>query len=421
MTKAQVRTGLLAAAALLAATPAVAETLGEAVRATIAGNPTLAGAAARQEALVETPEQARALGRPTAAVDAGAGYDRFDYGRGGAGSAAATLPIWTGGRVGSAVRATSADVRAGDEGLRDTLALVLSDVVEAYADLLLQQQALAIAQAQIKLLDDQVAEANARFRLGTGTLTDVARLEAQADTARSTRASAEASREAAAARYRAVVGRDAGDLAMPAADLAHLPASRDEARTAAVARNPLYRQSLAARDAADARIGVARANGAPSVDLVGGYSYGVGSRRGFGNGYDRSAVAGLSLRVPLLTGGLVASQVRQARASARAAGYDVDAAGRNATRSVDTAWANLAAARARVTADTSAVTAAEKALAGIKAEYAYGLRNTLDIVIADQSLRAAQLSLAASRSDLLVFEAALLRGVGALDENVFTE
>ncbi|RZM05079.1 MAG: type I secretion protein TolC, partial [Sphingomonas sp.] len=172
---------MFAAAVLVAAPPATAETLAEAARAAIAGNPTLAGARARQDALAETPEQARALGRLTAAADASAGYERFDYGHGGAGGVSATLPIWTGGRVRSAVRATSADVAAGDEGLRDTLALVLSDVVEAYADLLLQQQALDIARAQIKLLDDQVAEANARFKLGTGTLTDVARLTAQRD------------------------------------------------------------------------------------------------------------------------------------------------------------------------------------------------------------------------------------------------
>lgn len=410
----------LLATMLMGATPADGETLAEAARATIAGNPTLSGAQARQEALTETPEQARSLGRLTATADAGAGYDRFDYGRGAVGSVGVALPIWTGGRVRSAVRATSADVRAGDEGVRDTLALVLSDVVEAYADLLLQQQALAIAQAQIKLLDDQVAEANARFKLGTGTLTDVARLTAQRDSAKSTQASAEASREAAAARYRAVVGHDAGTLVAPTADLAHLPANREEARVAAISRNPLVRQAVAEREAANARVGVARANGAPNVDLVGGYGYGIGSRSGFGDGYNRSAAAGLSLRVPLLTGGLVASQVRQARANARAADYDVDAAGREATRAVDTAWANLTAARLRVTADQAAVTAAEKALAGIKAEYAYGLRTTLDIVIADQSLRGAQLSLAASRSDLMVFEAALLRASGLLNEATFS-
>ncbi|WP_037523589.1 TolC family outer membrane protein [Sphingomonas sp. Mn802worker] len=412
---------LLLAAALAGAAPAGAETLGEAVRKTIAGNPTLAAAQARQDALAETPEQARSLGRLTAEADAGAGYDRFDYGRGGVGSASATLPIWTGGRVASALRATSADVAAGGESVRGTLATVLFDVVAAYADLLLQQQALAIAEAQIKLLDDQVAESNARFTLGTGTLTDVARLTAQRDAAKSTRASAEAAREAAAARYRAVVGNDAGVLAAPSSDLQHLPNTRDEARGAASAQNPLVRQAVAARDAAAARIDVARANSAPSVDLTGTYGYGVGNRSGLDGGYNRAAAIGLSLRVPLLTGGLVASQVRQARASARAAAFDVEAAGRDATRAADTAWANLAAARARVTADTSAVTAAEKALAGIKAEYGYGLRTTLDIVIADQSLRGAQLSLAASRSDLMVYEASLLAAVGALDQSAFAE
>ena len=413
------RAWLFAAVALTATSPAAAETLADAVRATIASNPSLAGARARQEALAETPEQARALGRLTAAADGSAGYDRFDYGGGTTGSVAATLPIWTGGRVRSAVRATSADVAAGDEGLRDTLALVLGDVVEAYADLLLQQQSLDIARAQIKLLDDQVAEANARFKLGTGTLTDVARLTAQRDSALSTQASAEAARESGAARYRAVVGRDPVDLVAPSTDLARLPATRDEARQRAAAQNPLYRQAMAAREAADARIGVARANGAPSVDLVGGYAYGIGSSRGYGGGNTRTAAAGIGLRVPLFTGGLVASQVRQARASARAARYDVDAAGRDAARAADTAWASLSAARVRVAADQAAVAAAEKALAGVKAEYAYGLRSTLDIVIADQSLRSAQLSLASSRSDYVVFEALLLRAVGALDQDAF--
>ncbi|MFS0772760.1 TolC family outer membrane protein [Sphingomonas sp. 1P08PE] len=413
------RTFAWLAAASLGAGPVSAETLREAVDAAIAGNPTLAAAGARQDALAESPEQARAIGRLTAATDVGAGYDRLDYGRGGIGSVAATLPIWTGGRVRSAVRASSADVAAGSEGVRDTLAQVLVEVVATYGDLLLQQQAVAIAGAQIALLDGQVGEAQARFDLGTGTLTDVARLTAQRDSARSNQAAAEAAQAAAAAQYRAIVGRDPGRLVVPDTSLAQLPATREEARTRAAAANPLLRQAASARDAADARIGVARANGAPSLDLIGSYAYGLGTARGYESGFNRSASAGLGLRIPLLTGGLVASQVRQAQADARAARFDLDAAEREAIRAADTAWANLVAARARVTADRAAVTAAEQALAGIRAEYAYALRTTLDIVIADQSLRAAQLALASSRRDLTVFEAALLRATGSLDGTSF--
>ena len=70
--------------ALLLATPAPAETLRDALAAAYAGNPQLAAARARQEALAETPEQARALGRPTLSTGATTGYDRLGHGTSGA-------------------------------------------------------------------------------------------------------------------------------------------------------------------------------------------------------------------------------------------------------------------------------------------------------------------------------------------------
>lgn len=404
----------LLAAGAQASGPAPTETLADAVRAAVASNPTLAAARDRQDALAETPEQARAAGRLTAEADATGGYDRFDYGKGGVATVSAALPIWTGGRVRSAVRAATGDVEAGAQGLRDTAAAVLEQVVGAYADVLFQQQAVAIARADIALLDSQVAEAKARFDLGTGTQTDVVRLVAQREGAAATIAGAEAALVAAGATYRAVVGRDPGALAPPPADLAGLPADLADARRRSVAANPAYLASLAASGAAAARVGVARANGAPSVTLAGGYGYGLALGRD-PDGYPGSAAAGVTLRVPILTGGLVASQVRQARAALRAAAHDADGAAREAIRGTDTAWANVAAARARVAAGERAVTAADRALAGVKAEYVVALRTTLDILIADESLRAAQLALATSRADLLTGEAALLRAVGSLE------
>lgn len=331
---------------LAAAAPSPTETLADAVQAAIASNPTLAAARDRQDALAETPEQARAAGRLTAEAD---GYDRFDYGKGGVATVSAALPIWTGDRVASAVRAASRDVEAGEEGLRDTAAAIIEQVGGAYADVLLQQQAVAIARADIALLDSQVAEARARLDLGTGTQTDVVRLVAERESAAATLASAEAALIAADASYRAVVGRDPGALAPTPADLAGLPASLDEARRRSVTANSAYVASLATRGAADARVGVARANGVPSVTLGGDYGYGLVAGRDPG-AYLRSAAAGLTLRVPILTGGLVASQVRQARAGARAAAHDADGAAREAFRGTDTAWANVAAARLRVAA-----------------------------------------------------------------------
>jgi outer membrane protein len=409
-------------AALLAlvAAPAGAETLRDAIAAAYAANPTLAAARARQDALAEAPEQARAGGRLTAAFDGSGGYDRFGYGKGVGGNASAQLPIWTGGRVRSAVRAAGRDVAAGAEGLRDTQGSVLESVVGAYASLLYDQQAVAIAKADIALLENQVADARSRFNLGNATRTDVARLEAQRASAGATLAAAEATSAADLAQYRAVVGHEPDRLDPPAGAPPTLPGTRDQARQRALDANPLYRRSRYAADADAARIGQARANGRPSVTAGGSYGrdYDLAGRTG--DGFPVIANAGLTLHVPILTGGLVASQVRQAEAEHRAAVFDVDAAGREAVRAADAAWATLAGARAQADANRQSVAAAELALKGVRAEYAFGLRSTLDILVADESLRGAQLALASSQSEMLVAEAALLHATGQLDDGAFS-
>lgn len=402
---------ITAIAALCLSGAASGETLRDAVIAAYATNPELAAARARQEALTEAPEQARAAGRLTAEADGAGGYSRFDYGKGGSGSVTANLPVWTGGRVSSAVRAASGDVAAGAEGVRDTQAAVLETVVGAFANLLYAQQAVAVARADIELLDNQVAEARSRFKLGQATRTDVAQIEAQRESAVSALADAEGAAASIAATYRATVGHVAGSLdATPAAPTT-LPATIDAARSRAIENNSAVAQQRLAASADGARIDQQRAERDPYIALGGTYGIAAGPGR---SGYANAAVAGATLRVPLLTGGLISSRVRQAEAIYRADRFGIDAAERDATRLAETAWAGLAAAQSRVQANARRVEAAELALKGVRAEYGFSLRTTLDILIADESLRAAQLALARSRSDILIAQAALLRSTGQL-------
>ena len=414
-----IRALLLLGTACLIAAPGQAETLAQAIEAAYATNPTLTAAEARQDSLTETVEQARSAGRLAVSAEAAGGYDRSDYGRGGGAVVSAELPIWTGNRVQSAVRAARSDVAAGEEGLRDTRAAILEGVVAAYADLLYDQEAVAIATADLALLQHQIAEAQARFKLGTSTLTDVARLQAQYAGAQATLADAQASVSADRANYRATVGHNPDTLAAPSGAPAALPTNLDQARSLALANNPLYRQRDQITQASAARIDAARANGAPSAGLSGTYGY---NTRFAGTGdrfYNQAASAGLTVHVPILTGGLVASQVRQARSDYRAAQFDREAAGREAVRSADAAWAALVRAQAQASANAAGVVAADVALKGVRAEYAFSLRSTLDILVADESLRAAQLALARNRSDLLIARAALLRAIGGLDRDAF--
>jgi len=421
------RAWLLMGVALIAAAPASAETLREAMAAAWEGNPELAAARARQDALAETPNQARAAGRLTAGAAGNAGYDRLGSDGTGVrtgstsalGGVNATLPIWTGGRVSSAVRAAKGDVAAGGEGLRDVEADVLERVVGAYADLLYTQQAVEVARVGIARLDSQVAEARSRYGLGQATRTDVAQLEAQRASVVANLVDAEGAAATAAAAYRAIVGRDAGVLDATIATPAALPRTLADARAAAEAGNPLLLAQQRRVEAATARIDQARADGAPAVDLAGGYGRGVQWAGGQANGFDSAANAGLALRIPLLTGGLVASRVRQAEAVRRAERFDADAVARGVVRAADTAWASLTAAQGRLTASAQGLKAAGLALKGVRAEYGFGLRSTIDILVADQSYRAAQLAVARAQVDVLIAEAALLRAIGRMGRGAF--
>ena len=171
------------------------------------------------------------------------------------------------------------------------------------------------------------------------------------------------------------------------------------------ASNPLLMQQQRIAEAASARVDQARAEGAPSLDFAG--SHGRGGR--FANdrvqGFTPATSAGVTLRVPLLTGGLVSSRVRQAEATARAERLQIDTAAREARRATDVAWASLNAAQGRLRAATDGLAAADLALKGVRAEYGFGLRSPVDILVADQSFRAAQLSVASGRSDVLVAQA----------------
>ncbi|MDJ0275263.1 TolC family outer membrane protein [Sphingomonas sp. 2R-10] len=408
------RRWLFVAALLLCAAPASAQTLREAIAQAYVSNPELAAARARQEALEETPEQARAGGRPVVAVTGNGGYDRLGLGSAASATVTGTMPIWTGGRVLSAVRAANGDVAAGAEALRDVEAVILQRVVGAYADLLFSQQAVDVARVGIERLDRQVAEARSRFGLGQSTRTDVAQLEAQRASVVANLADAEGALATAAAVYRATVGQDAGTLSAEVAAPTALPTTLADARAQAETNNPLLMRQRRIVAAAGARIDLARAERAPSLDLTGSYGRGTGLVDGDMRGFPAATSAGLVLRVPLLTGGLVSSRVRQAQATARAERYQADAASREARRDADTAWAAFTAAQGRLRASIDGLAAAELALQGVRAEYGFGLRSTIDILVADQSLRAAQLSVASSRADVLVAQAALLRATGTL-------
>ena len=419
-------------AALLAATlactaPAIphAETLRDAIAQAYRTSPTLHGQQAQQRAIEEGAVQARSGWLPQLGVSASAGYVRepynsVDYAAGTVDSndtqAALTLtqPLYSGGRVAGAVHAADARAQAGRQGLRETEAQLFQSVIGAYTDMLRDTSILAVRHADLDTLRRQVANTTSRYQLGAGvTRTDVAQAETQQDAAVAALAAAQSQLDASRAEYTAIIGATPGDLADPTG-LPGLPHSLNEALNRAQAANPLLAQSQLTARASEADIATARAAELPSVGVQASVGY-IGPAAPFHTGdYQRTASALITVTQPIYSGGLFASQVRQAQDRNEADRQTADATERQAIQSVLTAWSQVQAGLTATTANQSQVAAAQIALKGYQAEYAYGLRSTLDVLIADENLRSAQVNLAESRHDTLIAEAALLAATGDL-------
>jgi len=406
-----------------------AETLRDALAQAYDSNPALLGQRATQRATDETDAQARAGWRPVVSIAASATYLREANdtanpalgtveGNNAQAALTATQPIYTGGRVRNAVRAADARIQAGQEGLRLVEAQTFQAVILAYMDVLRDQDILQVRRADLNTLQRQVQETESRFKLGAQTTrTDVAQAQAQRQAAQAALADAEAQLATSRANYLAAVGTPPGDL-VPPEDLPDFPPTLAAALARAEAANPALAQSVKLADASAADVATARSGANPTISLqasIGTISPVTPLRS---DGYMPQATAMLTLTQPLFAGGLVQSQVRQAQARHEADEQAIGVASRQVTQAVTAAWEQAQAGAQEIIANEGQVAAAGTALKGYQLEYGDGLRTTLDVLIADENLRSAQVALAQSRHDAIVAQAALLAAIGELEARV---
>jgi outer membrane protein len=408
----------------LAATAASAETLADAIAMAYQSNPTLQQQRATQRALDETVVQAKTLGRPTLTAnyahnyqDPGARINILSSDRqnnSANGSLSAAQPIYTGGRTTTAVNAAEADVLRGRENLRVIEEQVMASVVQAYADVVRDVESLKILQANVGVLQRQLEEAKARFEVGEITRTDVAQAEARLADAQASLSQGQAQLAISRAAYTAVVGQAPGDLA-PLPTLSGVPDDFDAAADVAQQDNPTLRAAQYQEQAARARVAQARAEYRPNVNLRASYLLQAFPTSG-ADLRDRDEIsATATVQVPIFTGGLNGSRVRQALENNNAALIAVDGARRTVLQNVSQAWAQVLSARAQIASNEEQVRANQIAAEGVRQEAQVGLRTTLDVLNAELELRNSQLALTQSRRNAYVATAVLLQGMGRLE------
>lgn len=411
----------------LAAAPALADDLREALIMAYNTNPNLQAARAQQRAVDAGVPIARSAALPT--LSGAAAHTEFvkrsastpggplgGPERATTADLTAGMPLYAGGAIRNSISAAKTRVEAGRADLRATETEVFAQTVAAYMDVILGQAVVGLNKGQVSVLEVNLQATRDRFEIGDLTRTDVAQSQARLSLARGQARSAEAQLVAARERYIAVVGKEPVNLQSPP-PLSGLPADVETAVQVALDSNP---DLIAARQRSKAAGFDTAASGAgrlPRVSVFAGADYTdyhgtLGGGSPLVNQSATTGQAGIRASIPLFQGGLPAAQRRQAQAREGATLEQEIAIERQVISGVRAAYASWQASREIIDSSQSAVDAAKLSLEGVKAENTVGNRTILDILNAEQELLNAQVQLVTAQRNSYVAGFNLLAAMG---------
>jgi outer membrane protein len=294
----------------------------------------------------------------------------------------------------------------------------------AYFNVLVGIESLSAAQTNEAAAKKQFDFADKRLEVGLAPITDVHEARAQYDQARANTIIAQNTLADAYQALTELTGQPVTDLrALPADFRPELPAKYatvDQLVNEAVAQNPALKAQELQVSAAEASVSAARAGHLPTLSL--GASVGRqaswGDVVGSGSNFSpdaRSNSVGLTLSVPIFSGGATQSGVRQALAQRDIAQDGYEQQKRALDRNTRNAYQTLVAGISEVEARRLAVVSAQSAYDASQVGLEVGTRTVLDVIQNQRILFSAQLEYANARYTFLQNRLQLGQAIGTLD------
>lgn len=297
-------------------------------------------------------------------------------------------------------------------------------VTQSYFDVLVTQESIEVADAQVKATGEQLALAQRGFGAGTNAITDVHEAKSRSYIARSQLIAALNELEAKRAELEKLVGQPSITLATLQPAVVIPKPEPDDAKAwieQARENNPSVLAPKAAVNAAEAGVSKNRAEYAPTLDLTASY----------GNNYlsgntstpfdfetrTNSSQLGVQLNIPLYEGGTTKSHVIEAIANKNKAVAELEVARRQSGTDARQAYAAIVNGLAQIEALESAVESSKSAVNGNQIGYKLGIHMNIDVLNAEQQLYAAQRDLLKARYDTLFQGFKLKAAAGVLTES----
>ena len=420
----------LAIAAAAAAAPARATTLGEAIAYAYETNPGLQSQRAALRALDESYVQARSgYGLQISGQFGATNYSLKD-GPAPTGvssdlttvtdseTVTLTQPLYTGGRVKARVTEAEAQIKTGRENLRRFELDLLTRVVTAYVDVRRDEQLLTINQDTVSVLERELSDAEAKFKVRQLTATDTAQSKARLAQARSGLVQAQAQLAVSRSQYLAAVGQNPVDLQAPPS-VEGLPETIEKAFDAAEATNPQLRAAVFGELGSRARVAEAKAGKLPTVTAQVQFGRNPFIIYQPSQGIADTRVGTVTLSQPIFTSGQLTSQIRQSVEENNRDRLNIDDVRLQVTQNVSAAWEQLAASRKQVQTYEDEVKADEFAFYGVRQEEKFALRSQIEVLNAELELTNAQQNLVRVRAQEYASRVQLLSNIGTLDARQF--
>jgi outer membrane protein len=294
-------------------------------------------------------------------------------------------------------------------------------VTGAYFDVLSAKDDLDFAKAEKAAIERQLEQTKQRYSVGLTAVTDVHEAQAQYDNAVTSEIRAENSVFTAEEALRVITNvypRDLNTLNTERFSTSRpVPDSANEWQQTAETKNlDLISQKIAV-DVAKENINIATSGHYPTLSLSG--SYGESDNDDLlerSNVQSDSQSIGITLNVPIYSGGSTSSAVRQAQSNYVAASQDLEQTHRNVVRNTRNAYNTVIAAVSAIKALGQSVVSAESALKATEAGFEVGTRTIVDVLDSTRNLYNAKRNLSSTRYDYVQNILTLKRAAGTISE-----
>jgi outer membrane protein len=443
------RLKLLTVALALAATPFAshAEDLLDAYRQARANDPVLSQADSTRLSTGETEVQARALLLPQVSAQLGLtqtnqngpdrstsvtgtnglGYD-LGHSRERTDSLTVTQSVVDFAKY-SDLKAARSSSEAQDATYEAALQQLATRVATAYFQVLTNDDALTFAKANEQALARQLEQAQQRFDVGLSAITDVQDAKAQHDTSVASVITAENTLSDSREALTQITGKPADNLKKLREQLPMDAPSPNDPKAwvaEAVKSSPTILASQYNVESAEHSISSARAGHLPTINATAGYSksttwYQNGlpanaseALRQNGNGRGGTSV-GVTLSVPIFSGGATQSQVRQSIYQRDAAQDSLESTRRQVVRDTLNYYRSVVAGISKVGATKAAVESSESARDATQAGFEVGTRTIVDVLIAQQNLTSSLSDYSQARHQFILDKLLLKQTAGTVD------